>query len=60
MGSFCLIDQGEVDWKIIVIDAEEAEKENVKNDLNLDSGSLEFSKGAPVGRTGVVQDDKNI
>jgi inorganic pyrophosphatase len=24
LGSFCLIDQGEVDWKVLVIDEKEA------------------------------------
>jgi inorganic pyrophosphatase len=24
LGCFCLIDQGELDWKILVVDAEEA------------------------------------
>lgn len=29
MGCFCLIDQGEVDWKILIIDAEEAKRNRV-------------------------------
>ena len=29
LGCFCLIDQGELDWKILVVDAEEAKRENV-------------------------------
>ncbi len=43
LGSLCLLDQGELDWKIIGINAEEAKKRNVKNveDYNrLNPGAL--------------------
>lgn len=29
LGSFCLIDQGEIDWKIFVIDQEESKERKV-------------------------------
>lgn len=29
LGSFCLIDQGEVDWKVILMNREEADERNV-------------------------------
>jgi inorganic pyrophosphatase len=31
LGSLCLLDQGELDWKIIGINLEEAKKHNIKN-----------------------------
>lgn len=36
LGSFCLIDQGEVDWKILIIDAEEAARKRVNIAFDLD------------------------
>lgn len=29
LGAFCLIDQGEVDWKVVLMNREEAEERNV-------------------------------
>lgn len=29
LGAFCLIDQGELDWKVLVMDVEEAQQKNV-------------------------------
>ena len=29
LGAFCLIDQGELDWKVLVMDVEEAKQRNV-------------------------------
>ena len=33
LGSFCLIDQGEVDWKVLVMDEKEANEKNVSNGI---------------------------
>ena len=29
LGAFCLIDQGEVDWKVVLLDSEEAREKGV-------------------------------
>lgn len=29
LGAFCLIDEGELDWKVLVMDVEEAQRLNV-------------------------------
>ena len=31
LGCFCLIDQGEVDWKVLTVDVEEAKREKISS-----------------------------
>jgi len=39
LGSLCLIDQGEIDWKVIAINA--AESERIKSIQDLEKGRME-------------------
>jgi inorganic pyrophosphatase len=40
LGALCLLDQGELDWKLFVVNSEVAQKKGIKSLSNLDTGLL--------------------